>query len=90
MGYVFCEIKEQPFSTTMKQFKTLYVDDLCVSENARGRGIGQSLFEFAKRYAKEIGCYDLTLNVWEGNETARAFYEKVGMSVKETQMEIIL
>ena len=31
----------------------------------------------------------MTLNVWEGNN-AREFYDKMGMFVKETQMEIIL
>ena len=42
------------------------------------------------QYAKEQGCYDVTLNVWEGNDSARAFYEKMGMFVKETQMEVLL
>ena len=48
------------------------------------------LFDYVKEYAKARGCYDVTLNVWEGNANARAFYEKKGMFVKETQMEIIL
>ena len=37
-----------------------------------------------------MGCYEVTLNVWEGNDTARRFYEKMGMVPKETQMEFIL
>ena len=37
-----------------------------------------------------MGCYEVTLNVWEGNDTARRFYEKMGMVTKETQMEFIL
>lgn len=48
------------------------------------------LYKYVLEYAKSIGCYDVTLNVWEGNDNARAFYEKVGMFVKETQMEVIL
>lgn len=90
VGYVFCMIKRQPFSTNMKDFKTLFIDDLCVDENIRGMHIGRTLYEYALAYAKSIGCYDVTLNVWEGNDNARAFYEKMGMFVKETQMEIIL
>ncbi len=89
-GYVFCQIKSQPFSTNMKDFKTLYIDDLCVDENRRGEHIGHLLFDYAKQYARDNGCYDMTLNVWEGNDTARKFYENLGMFVKETQMEIIL
>ena len=89
-GYVFCQIKRQPFSTNMKDFKTLFIDDLCIDESCRGAHIGTKLFDFALGYAKEEGCYDLTLNVWEGNDGARAFYEKMGMFVKETQMEILI
>lgn len=37
-----------------------------------------------------MGCYEVTLNVWEGNDIARRFYEKMGMVPKETQMEFIL
>ena len=43
--------------------KTLYIDDLCVDENVRGKSIGKQLFEHVKSYAKEIECYNITLNV---------------------------
>lgn len=89
-GYAFCIMKQQPFSTNMKSFSTLFIDDLCVDENCRGQRVGTLLFDYVKEYAKARGCYDVTLNVWEGNDSARAFYEKKGMYVKETQMEIIL
>lgn len=90
LGYVFCVIKSQPFSTNMKDFKSLFIDDLCVDKTAQGMHIGRKLFNYALDYASKEGCYDVTLNVWEGNENAKAFYKKMGMFVKETQMEIIL
>ena len=43
-----------------------------------------------KEFAKGAGCYDITLNVWAGNDNAVRFYDKMGMFVKETQMELIL
>lgn len=89
-GYCFCVIKRQLFSTNMVDHKTLFIDDLCVDKNARGKSVGTALYNYAVDYAKSIGCYDLTLNVWEGNVSARHFYEKMGMKVKETQMEFIL
>ena len=89
-GYVFCQMKRQPFSTNMHDFKTLFIDDLCIDESCRGEHIGTKLFDYALAYAKAQGCYDLTLNVWEGNDSARAFYGKMGMFVKETQMEILV
>ena len=74
----------------MRDFQTLFIDDLCVDEKYRGQHVGKRLYEYALAYARELGCYDLTLNVWEGNDNARAFYEKMGMFVKETQMEILI
>lgn len=89
-GYAFCQIREQPFSNNMVPFKSMFIDDLCVDSSIRGAGIGKQLFEFVKSEAKRIGCYEVTLNVWQGNDSARSFYEKLGMKPKETQMEYIL
>lgn len=74
----------------MKKNKTLFVDDLCVAASAQGTGMAQKLLQYATAYAKEIGCYNITLNVWDGNRKARRFYEKQGMFVRESQMELIL
>lgn len=90
VGYAFCAIREQPFSANMVPFRTLFIDDLCVDESARGMHIGQALFEYVKQEARRLGCYEVTLNVWEGNDSARQFYEKMGFRPKETQMEYIL
>lgn len=90
MGYAFCIKKKQPFSTNMVLFDSLFIDDLCVDQNIRGKHVGQKIFEHVKEEAKKMGCYEVTLNVWEGNDTARRFYEKMGMVPKETQMEFIL
>lgn len=89
-GYAFCVVQRQPFTTTMRDFTTLYLDDLCVDETCRGQHIGKTLYEAVLAYARELGCYDVTLHVWEGNDSARAFYERMGMFVKETTMEVIL
>lgn len=89
-GYVFCEIIPPVPSNNMKSVKTLYIDDLCVDGNCRGERVGTKLFNYAKEFAKETGCYNLTLNVWEGNDGAAAFYKHMGMFPRKTQMEIIL
>ena len=70
--------------------KTLFIDDLCVDEAARGQKIGEQLYRFALQYAKEIGCYNLTLNVWSANKSAVRFYERQGLTPQETRMEQII
>ena len=90
VGYAFCQLQEQPFSNNMVSFKSLFIDDLCVDRQVRGQHIGESLFEYVKNEAKQMGCYEVTLNVWAGNTSAEKFYKKMGMKTKERQMEYIL
>ncbi|MBQ9614662.1 MAG: GNAT family N-acetyltransferase [Lachnospiraceae bacterium] len=90
LGYCFCEFEEAPDSVNIVPFTSIYIDDLCVDAGARGSHVGRSLFEYVKAEAKKLGCYEITLNVWEGNDTARIFYEKMGMHPKKTTMEYIL
>lgn len=90
MGYAFCALRNQPFSTNMVPFKSLYIDDLCVDSNYRGQHIGEQLFEYVKAEAKRLGCYEITLAVWAGNDGAERFYDRIGFKTKERIMEYIL
>ena len=74
----------------MVPFKSLFIDDLCVDKQARGQHIGESLFEYVKQQAKELGCYEVTLNVWTGYTSGETFYVQKGMKIKERQMEYIM
>ena len=88
LGYAFC-VLEHKSSGSLHTLTTLYVDDICVNEKARGQHIGRDLFEYVKEYAKEQGCYNITLHVWECNPGARAFYESLGLKPQYTSMELI-
>ena len=90
LGYAFCQVTEVRDHQLLEDIKTLYIDDICVDENARGRHIGKALYEYVRDYAKSIGCNHITLNVWEGNEPALHFYRNMGMQVQKTTMEVIL
>ena len=74
----------------MTDIKTLYIDDLCVDETMRGHHIGRMLYEAALDFAREHGCYNLTLNVWSCNESAMNFYHSCGLKPQKVGMEIIL
>ena len=89
VGYTFFEI-HIPTSDQLVHNKTLYIDDLCIDENYRGNGIGTKLYENALKYAKEIGCYNLTLNVWYDNKNALNFYKKIGLTPQKIEMEKII
>ena len=90
LGYAFCQLTEVKDHLLLEDNKSLYIDDICVEEKARGKHVGKALYEYVRDYARSIGCHNITLNVWEGNNPAISFYKNMGMQVQKTTMEIIL
>lgn len=86
-GYCFCQHREYRDSTALTDRKELYIDDLCVDKNCRGKGIAKSLYAHVTDYAKNCGCAFVTLNVWCGNDGAMKFYEAMGMNARSITME---
>ena len=66
------------------------VDDLCVDEKYRKKGIGKKLFEEVEKLAKEKGIKFIELNVWEFNQDAKGFYEHLGMKTRLNRMELMV
>lgn len=90
LGYAFCVIIDHKNDHSLVNYKSLYIDDLCVNISTRGKGIGKQLYEYVLDFAKSIGCYNVTLNVWACNDSALKFYGKIGMHVQKIGMEKIL
>lgn len=90
VGYVFCAFQQHIDDNILTDIKTLYIDDLCVDSTKRGQHIGKKLYEYVLQYAKDQGCYNVTLNVWACNESARCFYEHCGLVPQKIGMEKIL
>ena len=89
LGHGFC-VMQHAGGRLMEEHDTLYIDDICVSEEIRGRGVGRELYEHILQYARDRGCYNVTLNVWSCNPGAMAFYEKLGMKPYRIGMETLL
>ena len=76
--------------TGMVKRRTAYMEDLCVEESCRGKGIGKELFLFSKKLAEKMGAERLDLMVWDFNEDARKFYESMGMKPQRYIYETVL
>ena len=90
LGYCFCILQQHINNNVLTDIKTLYIDDLCVDEECRGKHIGKELYNAAVELAKEKECYNLTLNVWSCNKSALKFYESQGLLPQKITMELIL
>lgn len=87
LGYGFCQVKIYDHDPVIADHTELYIDDLCVDENCRGKGIGTTLYRQICRYAKMRKANRVTLNVWYDNRSAVAFYEKLGLNIQKIGME---
>ena len=90
MGHAFCIHKQVIGDNVLTDIKTLYIDDICVDEAARGKHVGKALYDHVIDYAKNAGYYNVTLNVWTCNPGAMKFYESMGLKPQKIGMEKIL
>ena len=78
------------FSTT-RGAPGVYVQDLYVAPEVRGRGLGQLLLAAVIRDAQRRWDADyLTLLVYDGNELARGFYRRLGFALPDTERPAFL
>lgn len=83
---VICLFDGQPvgFAVYFLNFSTwlgrngLFLEDLYVSPEQRGKGFGKVLFKYLARLAVEKGCGRFEWNVLDWNEPAIRFYESLG------------
>lgn len=89
-GYAFCVDVTHRNDNILTPVRTLYVDDICVDESARGQGVGKTIYTYVRDWAKEQGYYNLTLNVWSCNPSAMKFYLAMGLVPQKVGMETVL
>ncbi len=90
LGHAFCVLEETAKNGVLVPHTSLYIDDICVDKESRGRHVGTALCNRVLQYAKEEGCYNVTLNVWTLNENAIAFYKALGFKEQKIVMETVL
>jgi ribosomal protein S18 acetylase RimI-like enzyme len=78
---------ESPF---MKERDFLDIDEFCVDEDHRRKGVATAMIEFIKNFAKENGFHRIELNMWEFNQSALAFYEAAGFETFRRYMEMFI
>lgn len=91
LGYAMCQLEHYGNEGHIQVPRTtLYLDDLCVDQQARGRHVGSTLYRACLELARQLGCHNLTLHAWTCNPGAVAFYEHMGMHPYLQAMETIV
>lgn len=89
-GFAILHHINKPENPFMWERDFLDIDEFCVDEKHRRKGVATQLISYIKEYAKEKGYHRLELNMWEFNESALEFYESVGFETYRRYMEIML
>ena len=66
------------FYSTFLGRPALFLEDLFVLDQLRGKGIGKALLASVAKLAVEEGCFGLRWEVLDWNQPAIDFYEKLG------------
>lgn len=66
--------------------KCLYMDDLYIREQYRGKGLGTLLINKVIEFAKESKCNKMRWQVSNWNHPAITFYENLGAKVNRIEM----
>lgn len=90
LGYAFCRLERTVGDILLQDRTVLYLDDLCVDESIRGKGIGKVLFQAVKDLAITLNCDAVELNVLMENTSAVQFYLSRGMKTQKCRMELSL
>ena len=70
--------------------KSLYMDDLYVQQEFRGKGIGKALLEKVIEFAKDNNCISLRWLVSHWNQKAKQFYASIGAEISNNEEQCVL
>ena len=90
IGYICIQIARYPEYPMFKPHEYAQIVEMVVDVPYRQRGIGGLLLDAAKQWSREHGVHSMQTNVWWANETARAFYTRLGFQTITQRMEIVL
>jgi GNAT superfamily N-acetyltransferase len=63
--------------------RRMWLGDLYVRREARGRGAGRALVARVARHALELGCDAIYWELWRPNSAGQAFYHRLGAEAAE-------
>jgi ribosomal protein S18 acetylase RimI-like enzyme len=88
VGVILYKIKTESPDIILKERECGYIEELTVTEDYRGMGVGRKLLDFAINHLKEHGISEVELNIWEKNEMGMGFYEKYGFRTVQRRMKL--
>lgn len=87
-GFAIVEYIDKPESPYMNSRRFLHIMEFGVDGNYRRLGAASAMVDFCRAVAREKNFDRIELDVWEFNESAELFYEKMGFQTYRRYMEL--
>ncbi len=79
-GYVLYFLRNYGENPFRYAYKGVHIDQICVAQEYRGKGLGRALMAKVESKARELGASQLELTYWDKNHEAGTFYTGEGFS----------
>ena len=86
VGFVHAIIRDTPAISVFVPRRYAIVDGIVVKSEFQNHGIGRILMDKMQEWASARGATSIELNVYEFNETAISFYERLGYQTFSRKM----
>jgi len=86
IGFVHAFVRDTPAIPILVPKRYAIVDCIVVKSGLQNQGIGRILMDKVEEWALAKGATSIDLNVYEFNETAISFYEKLGYRTLSRKM----
>ena len=82
--------EERPAHLFAQSRRCAYIDEVCVTERYRGKGIFQALLRKAEAIARQWGMSRLELDVWSDNAAAKNAFSQCGFQTYSEKMKLVI
>jgi GNAT superfamily N-acetyltransferase len=86
VGFIHFMVRQ----TILHQSPSALIDELVVTKQCRGKGIGKQLLLATIEKCKQLGCCEVEVTTEKTNVKARKFYTKCGFNKTEMLFEVDL
>jgi len=86
VGFIHAIVRDTPGIPVLVPKRYAIVDSIVVKSGFQNQGIGSILMDKVQEWAIAKGATSIELNVYEFNETAISFYEKLGYRTLSRKM----
>ena len=86
VGFIHGYVRDAPTFPVLLPRRYVVVDEVVVRSSFQDRRIGRSLMDEMQAWAIAKGAASIELNVYEFNQTAIAFYERLGYQTLSRKM----